>query len=407
MTTPSAHSHHRTVAPTDIAPRVKALHDELVALRRDLHAHPELSWGEVRTTRLLRERLRAAGLEPRVLAGGTGLVCDVGAGDRVVGLRADLDALPIADLKDVPYASTVPGVCHACGHDLHTAAVLGAGLVLAEYADEGLLPGRVRLVFQPAEESARSGGLSVVEAGETAGMERVFALHCAPRLEIGTVGLRVGAITGSADQLVVRLHGPGGHTARPHLTADVVYALGKVVTDLPAALSRRVDPRAALSVVWGRIAAGRAANAIPTTGEAEGTVRCLDASAWQGAPELVEQLVREIVAPYGVQVEVGYTRNVPPVENEATSVDLLAAAVRETEGPEALVGTEQSLGGEDFAWYLRGVPGALARLGTSPSGVPVEDRMDLHQGRFDADERAISVGARVLVAATFAAFLSV
>jgi amidohydrolase len=395
------------VAPADLAARVKAHHDELVALRRDLHAHPELSWGEVRTTRLLRERLLAAGLTPRVLAGGSGLVCDVGEGDRVVGLRADLDALPIVDLKEVPYASTVPGVCHACGHDVHTTAVLGAGLVLAQLADEAALPGRVRLIFQPAEESARSGALAVVEAGETADLERIFALHCAPREEVGKVGLRVGAITGSADQLLVRLSGPGGHTARPHLTADVVYALGKVITDLPAALSRRVDPRAALSVVWGRIAAGRVANAIPTTAEAEGTVRCLDAGAWAEAPQLVERLVHEIVAPYGVQAEVGYTRNVPPVENEAVSVELLAQAVRETEGEDALVGTEQSLGGEDFAWYLRGVPGALARLGTTPPEVPAEERMDLHQGRFDADERAISVGARVLVAATYAAFLSV
>ncbi len=406
MTVPSVDP-QRPAAPSDLAARVKVHHDELVAIRRDLHAHPELSWGEVRTTRVLRERLVAAGLAPRVLDGGTGLVCDIGAGERVVGLRADLDALPIVDLKDVPYASTVPGVCHACGHDVHTTAVLGAGLVLAQLAEEGALPGRVRLIFQPAEESARSGALALVEAGETADLARIFALHCAPREEVGKVGLRVGPITGSADQLLVRLSGPGGHTARPHLTADVVYALGKVVTELPAALSRRVDPRAALSVVWGRVAAGRAANAIPTSGEAEGTVRCLDAGAWHDAPLLVERLVREIVAPYGVQAEVGYTRNVPPVENEAGSVDLLARAVRETEGEGALVGTEQSLGGEDFAWYLGSVPGALARLGTAPPEVPLEDRMDLHQGRFDVDERAISVGARVLVAATYGAFLSV
>jgi amidohydrolase len=380
------------MVPADVAARVKAHHDELVALRRDLHAHPELSWGEVRTTRLVRERLQAAGLRPRVLPGGVGLVCDVGEGDRVVGLRADLDALPIVDAKQVPYASTVPGVCHACGHDVHTTAVLGAGLVLAGLAADGQLPGRVRLLFQPAEESARSGALAVVEAGEVAGLERIFALHCDPRTEVGRVGLRVGAITGSADQVLVRLEGPGGHTARPHLTADLVYALGKVVTELPAALSRRVDPRASLSLVWGRVAAGRAANAIPTVGEAEGTVRTLHTGAWLDAPALVEQLVREVVA---------------PVENEATSVGVLAAAVRETEGPDALAETEQSLGGEDFAWYLRTVPGALARLGVSAPDVPESDRMDLHQGLFDADERAISVGARVLVGAAYVALLSV
>ena len=187
---------------------------------------------------------------------------------------------------------------------------------------------------------------------------------------MGQVGLRSGAITGSADQLLVRLTGPGGHTARPHLTADLVFALGKVVTELPAALSRRVDPRAALSLVWGRVGAGRAANAIPTTGEVEGTVRCLDSGAWNGAPELVRSLVADLVAPYGVQAEVTYTRNVPPVDNEPTSVEILTAAVQETEGPDAVVGTEQSLGGEDFAWYLPSVPGALARLGVSPPEVP-------------------------------------
>jgi amidohydrolase len=385
--------------PEDLAARTKAYADELVALRRDLHAHPELSWAEVRTTRLLRERLIEAGLSPRVLPGGTGLTCDIGTGERAVGLRADIDALPIVDGKDVDYASTVPGVCHACGHDVHAAAVLGAGLVLADLDREGALPGRVRLVFQPAEESSRSGALAVIDAGGIDGLSRIFALHCDPRTTVGQVGLRAGAITGSADHLLVRLSGPGGHTARPHLTADLVYALGRLVTELPAALSRRVDPRASLSLVWGRVAAGRVANAIPQAGEAEGTVRCLDTAAWQDSPVLVEELVQALVAPYGVRAEVTYTRNVPPVDNEPGSVDLLAAAVRAVEGPDALVGTEQSLGGEDFAWYLGRVPGALARLGVCPPGVPEHERLDLHQGLFDADERSITVGSRVLVAA--------
>lgn len=383
---------------------MKGYADELIAFRRDLHAHPELSWAEVRTTRLLRERLVAAGLEPQVLPGGTGLTCDVGTGERVVGLRADIDALPIVDGKDVDYASTVPGVCHACGHDVHATIVLGAGLVLADLARDGSLPGRVRLILQPAEESSRSGARAVLEAGGATDLERIFALHCDPRTTVGQVGLRPGAITGSADHIHVRLAGPGGHTARPHLTADLVYALGRLITELPGALSRRVDPRASLSVVWGRVAAGRAANAIPQTGEVEGTVRCLDSAAWHQSPALVGELVPAIVAPYGVQAQVTYTRNVPPVDNEPTSVDLLAAAVRAVEGPDALAGTEQSLGGEDFAWYLRSVPGALARLGVCPPGVPEVERRDLHQGLFDADERAISVGVRVLVAGAILSF---
>lgn len=390
--------------PEDLATRVKAYADELVAFRRDLHTHPELSWAEVRTTGALVGRLRAAGLDPQVLPAGTGLTCDVGTGTRVVGLRADIDALPIVDGKTVAYASSVPGVCHACGHDVHATMVLGAGLVLADLAREGVLPGRVRLVMQPAEESSRSGARAVVEAGRASGLERIFALHCDPRTTVGRVGLRPGPITGSADHLLVRLTGPGGHTARPHLTADLVYALGRVITELPGVLSRRVDPRASLSVVWGRVSAGRAANAIPQAGEVEGTVRCLDASAWRDSPAVVEELVLAILAPYGVQAQVTYTRNVPPVDNEQVSVDLLAAAVRATEGPDALVGTEQSLGGEDFAWYLRDVPGALARLGVCPPGVADADRLDLHQGLFDVDERAISVGVRVLVAAAILSF---
>ena len=171
-----------------LTPMVKSYADELVALRRDIHAHPELSWQEERTTGLVRDRLLAAGLQPRVLPTGTGLICDVGEGDRVVALRADIDALPLVDRKDVPYASTVPGVCHACGHDLHTAAVLGAGLVLADLAREGQLPGRVRLLFQPAEESPRSGARAIVDSGGVEGVERIFALHCDPERRWGRSG---------------------------------------------------------------------------------------------------------------------------------------------------------------------------------------------------------------------------
>jgi amidohydrolase len=389
--------------PADLAALVKGCTDDLVAVRRDLHAHPELSWAEVRTTRVLHQRLVAAGLEPTVLPDGTGLVCDVGEGPRIVALRADIDALPVVDGKDVPYASTVPGVCHACGHDVHAVVVLGAGLVLADLAQQGELPGRVRLIFQPAEESSRSGARAVIEAGATRDVERIFALHCDPRTNVGQVGLRSGPITGSADQLLVRLTGRGGHTARPHLTEDVIHALGAVITGLPSALSRRVDPRASLSVVWGRVAAGRAANAIPEAGEVEGTLRCLHPDAWQAAPELVEALVRELAAPYGVQAELTYTRNVPPVNNDEGSVALLAAAVEATEGSEAIAGTEQSLGGEDFAWYLAdGIPGALARLGVRKPGQT--EASDLHQGRVDADERAIPIGVRVLVAAALLSF---
>ena len=394
--------------PSDLPQLVKAYDDELVALRRDVHAHPELGRGEVRTTRVLRERLEAAGLAPRVLPAGTGLVCDVGEGKRAVGLRADIDALPIEDVKDVPYRSRHEGVCHACGHDVHLTTVLGAGLVFADLQREGRLHGRVRLVFQPAEELTPGGALDTIGAHGVDGLERIFALHCDPRTEVGKVGVRTGAITAAADELIVRLQGPGGHTARPHATADLVYALGKVVSELPAALSRRADPHAGLSVVWGRVRAGSVSNAIPRTGEVAGTLRCLDQDTWQRSPELVAELVEAIAAPYGVHAEVEHRRGVPPVVNDAASTRILATAARETEGSGAVVQAEQSLGGEDFAWYLDRMPGTLARLGVAPpagDGDPLAVRPvgDLHQGGFDVDERAIGVGVRVLTAAALLA----
>ena len=275
--------------------------DELIEFRRDLHAHPELANAEHRTTRRVALRLAAAGLRPVILPKGTGLTVDIGTLDEqdaytdrpVVALRADLDALPMADEKDVPYRSTVPDACHACGHDVHTTVLLGTGLYLAAQAAAGLLPGRVRLVFQPAEEAA-SGALDVLAAGGIASVGRIFALHCDPRLDAGQLGVRSGPITAACDRIQVRVAGPGGHTARPHLTVDLVYALGKIITEVPAALSRRVDPRSSLSLVWGRVSAGTVANAIPDAGIVEGTVRCLDDEAWHRAPDLLKDLIDSV-----------------------------------------------------------------------------------------------------------------
>jgi amidohydrolase len=370
---------------------------ELVALRRDLHRHPELGRQEHRTTGLLMDRLRAAGLAPEVLEAGTGLVCEIGSGDGpVVGLRADIDALPLQDEKEVPYRSGTDGVCHACGHDVHTAVVLGAGLALAE-AD---LPVRVRLLFQPAEELMPGGALDVLAQGGAKGLAAIYALHCDPSLEAGLVGLKAGAITAAADAVEVRLTGPGGHTSRPHNTVDLVHALATVATGLPDALSRLVDPRAGLALVWGHVSAGVARNAIPHEGVLRGTLRVLDKGAWEKAPAMVEELVARLAAPFGARAEVSYARGVPPVVNDPAATEVLTRATRAALGPYAAVPTQQSLGGEDFGWYLDHVPGAMARLGVRTPG---QDRSyDLHQGSFDVDEAAIGAGVRVLVAAVLA-----
>ncbi len=370
--------------------------DELIHLRRDLHAHPELAREERRTTALLAQRLTEAGLEPTLLPGGTGLWCDIGTGDTAVALRADIDALPIDDQKASPYRSTVPGVCHACGHDIHAAVVLGAGLALAQIHQLRPLPGRVRLIFEPAEEANPGGALDVIAAGAMTNVSQIFALHCDPRLDVGQVGLRTGHITGSSDHLHVHLSSAGGHTARPHLTGDLVYALAKVVTDVPALLSRRVDPRAGLSLVWGHVSAGESANVIPQRGLAMGTVRTLDTQAWDEAEKVVTEAVLSLGAPYGVHVEVDYLRGVPPVVNDSESVETLRRAASEVLGAGRVCEVEQSLGGEDFAWFLEHAPGALARLGVrTPGSTQVGD---LHRGDFDADEGAIDVGVRLLTA---------
>ena len=309
-------------------------------------------------------------------------------------------AMLAAAAKQVPYRSTVPNVCHACGHDVHTAITLGAGLFLARHASAGRLRGRVRLIFQPAEE-VPGGALDVLAAGGIASADRIFALHCDPRLDVGKLGTRVGPITAACDKITVRVTGPGGHTARPHLTADLVYALGKIVTELPAALSRRVDPRSSLSLVWGRVSAGTAANAIPDDGIAEGTVRCLDDEAWHEAPDLLKALIESVASAYGVIADLDYQRNVPPTVNEPTSTAMLAAAAKQVLGADAVVSTPQSMGGEDFAWYLESIPGSLARLGTRRPG-SAED-IDIHQAAFDVDERAIGIGVRVMAAVALTA----
>jgi amidohydrolase len=376
---------------------------ELTGFRRDLHAHPETGNNEHRTTRHVALRLAAAGLRPAILPKGTGLIVDIGPSSptrAVVALRADLDALPMMDEKAVPYRSTVPNVCHACGHDVHTTVLVGTGLFLAEQAEAGLLPGRVRLIFQPAEELG-SGALDVIAAGGLDGVARIFALHCDPRLDAGKLGVRSGAITAACDKITVRVTGPGGHTARPHLTADLVFALGKILTELPAGLSRRVDPRSSLSLVWGQVSAGKAPNAIPDEGVAAGTVRCLDEDAWRSAPEIVRGLVDSVAAAYGVHAELDYDRNVPPTINDKVCADTLTVAGTGVLGIDGVVSTPQSLGGEDFAWYLEKVPGALARLGTRVPGT--ETSCDLHQPSFDADERSIGVGVRVLSATALTA----
>lgn len=374
------------------------LNDRLVSIRRDIHAHPEIGHAEHRTTRLIMDTLVTAGLKPRMLDIGTGALCDIvpdgaDAGD-LVGLRADIDALPVREANDVPYASIFPGLCHACGHDVHTAIVLGTGLILAQLHELGLLDRGVRLIFQPAEETSPGGALDAIDGGALDGVSEVYALHCDPRTQVGRVALKTGAITSAVDAVLIKLTSAGGHTSRPHLTGDLVGALGALATTMPLLLTRRVDPRSGVSLVWGRIAAGGVANAIPGSGEIEGTLRALNVQGWREAQQILTSLATQVVAPYGVGIHVSITAGTPPAVNHAVGVERFATAVKDILGRNAIAPTEQSLGGEDFSWMLQQVPGALARLGVRPVGA--SSAPDIHQPTFNVDESCIAVGVKVL-----------
>lgn len=387
-------------AATDISPvlqQAAELDEELIAFRRHLHTHPELSWMEHGTSQLLADRLTKEGLTVRRTAP-TGLVCDIGPssavpGRRRIGLRGDIDALPIQETTDLPFASMSPGISHSCGHDLHATAVLGAGLVLARLAERDELPIGVRLIFQPSEESRPSGAKHLVEAGVVEGVEQLYALHCAPRLQRGMIGSRIGPMTAATDTISVTISSSGGHTSRPHLTGDVVYALGHLITQLPAVLGRRLDARAAVNLTWGSVNAGQAPNAIPSSGTLSGTLRSLDVPTWKRAQALVPKLIDELSAPFAVEAECDYHRGMPPVDNDERCVRTIDAASKQVLGNDSIVLAERSLGGEDFAWYLAEVPGAMIRLGTRSPGASAQD---LHQGDLQVDEQALGIAVRVL-----------
>ncbi|MGZ5370085.1 MAG: amidohydrolase [Aeromicrobium sp.] len=382
--------------PQSLNDAIDVIIPDLIELRRELHAFPELSWVEDHTTDVVAAWMDKSGI-PYERFEGTGLMAEIGPSEGpLVALRADLDALPIEETSQDPWRSTMPGIAHACGHDVHVSSLIGAAVALCQVHAVTPLPVRVRLIFQPAEEVMPGGALKVLAAGALKGVSRIFALHCDPSLDVGQVGIREGAITGASDRIHVTLSGRGGHTSRPHLTEDLTFALGTLLTQLPAVLSRRFDPRAGASMVWGYVRSGNASNVIPATGELGGTLRMLDAAAWHEAEHLVRGLISDIVEPYGVSVEVNYTRGVPPVVNDFAVTETLRKAVTAAIGPGAVATTAQSLGGEDFAWYVEWIPGVMGRLGTRTPGGPT---YDLHQGNLRIDERAIAVGAKVLASA--------
>ncbi len=362
----------------EILPRV-------IELRQSIHRHPELAHEEYQTTERVATLLREAGLSPRTRTPRTGLTVEVGSGEKLIGFRADLDALPIQEPEGLPFRSQVAGVMHACGHDVHTAVAVGLTLALSRLEP---LAGRIRVIFQPAEETFPGGGQELVREGAADGLESIIAFHVDPSLEAGKVGLRSGPITGSADRFYISLEGPGGHTARPHKTVDLIYAAGKVITELPALLNRLTDSRMPMTIVFGKVAGGSADNVIPTSVELSGTCRTLDRTLWEEIPALIDRLAQEIVAPTGAKVLVHYQRGIPPVVNDEKVVARCRQAIATAMGLESVVVAPTSMGAEDFACFTEVVPGSLIRLGAKPPGRDV----DLHSASFTANETALESG---------------
>jgi len=364
----------------------------VVEVRRAIHQHPELSGEEYRTSDLIAGILRERGLTPRVRTPKPGMIVDVGSTGRLVCFRSDLDALPIQEPPGLAFVSQRPGLMHACGHDAHTA--IGLGLALAMHRLE--LDGRYRFLFQPAEETFPGGAFELMREGAVEGVEAILAFHVDPSLDTGRVGLKTGAITSSADRFYITLEGPGGHTARPHATVDIIHAAGQVITQLPVMVDRMVDARSPLALVFGKIHGGTADNVIPTSVDLSGTVRAADRQLWESIPSLIERLIHQIVEPFGAKALVHYQRGLPPVVNDARIIQRMEHTVSGLFGDEAVATTYLSMGAEDYSRYLEEVPGALVRLGCRAEGGATTD---LHASNFSLDEACLEVGLKAGIAA--------
>ena len=377
----------------ELKARVATALPELVALRRHLHAHPELSGNEHQTAALVAGELRSLGWRVREGVGRTGVLAELGPPQGpLVALRVDMDALPVEERTGLPYASVHQGLMHACGHDIHTSVGLGVARILAPLADQ--LTARVRLLFQPAEETAQ-GAAWMLADGAMQGVEALFGVHVFPSLEAGTIGVRSGSLTAAAGELEVEVLGEGGHGARPHQSTDAIWIAARVVSGLQEAISRRLDALHPVVVSFGRIEGGKAFNVIADHVRLLGTVRCLDLELHAKLPGWIEETVQAICAGYGGEARVRYRCISPPVHNDPELTQLVAAAATELLGPQRVHWLEQpSLGAEDFAELQRDTPATMFRLGVAgPQGCT-----PLHSNSFAPDEACLAAGVEVLSA---------
>jgi amidohydrolase len=374
-----------------LADQVAEMAGDLVAWRRDFHRHPEVAFEERRTAGVVRAFLERVGIEVRP-CGEPGLrgVLKGGRPGPTVALRADMDALPLAEENDHGFASEVPGAMHACGHDGHMAILMGAARWLAARRDE--LEGSVVFLFQPSEERPPGGAMGMVRDGALEGVDRVFGLHLWQPLPTGLVGVCPGPMLAQSDNFEVVVAGRGGHASQPHMLADPVLAAAQLVVAAQSIVSRAVDPLDAAVVSFSTIHGGQAHNIIPDEVRLTGTVRTYEAGAQQVIKRRLRDVAEAISAGAGATARLTYEDGYPPVVNDPGVTERVAAAARRELGDDRVQRIRPVMGGEDFAYYLREVPGAFVFLGMG-DGCPYPH----HNARFDLDERALPLGVRLMV----------
>ncbi|TVP83164.1 MAG: amidohydrolase [Alkalicoccus sp.] len=382
----------------DIQHMTEEIKEEMIAIRRHLHKHPELSMQEFQTTDLIMKTLAETDIELRKMEGGTGVVGVLrGSGDGpTLGLRADIDALPIIEKSGLDFTSEIDGRMHACGHDIHTSIMLGAALVLNRCREQ--LNGTIKFIFQPAEETMQ-GALSVIKQGiltEEPAVDKIVCLHTWPLIESGTVGVRYGPIMAAADTFVITVDGSGGHAAHPHKGIDPIPAAAQIITNLQTIVSRRLSPLESAVLTIGRINGGNADNIMAKNVTISGTVRSLDPELHQRIRDDIREISEFTAKASKTTAEVHFNPGCPAVINNTELVDTFTEAVKETMGEDSFVYLEEpSLGGEDFAFYLEEVEGMLFRVGTQVPGKEATTR-SLHNPGIIFDEKAIPTGIQAM-----------
>jgi amidohydrolase len=374
--------------------RANAIEQQLINWRREFHMHPELGFQETHTPARVAEVVRSLGYRVRAGVGRTGVVAERGEGQPVVAIRADMDALPLQEINEVPYASQVPGVMHACGHDAHTAIALGVATLLAREP----FPGTLRFLFQPAEEVADDEGISgaprMIEDGAMEEVETVLALHVAPSIPQGDIVLGAGPSSAGVDTFYAAIIGQGGHGARPHEVVDPIHIAGHVILALHSIVSRRLQPSAPAVVSIGSIHGGQADNVIPEQVDLAGTIRFMDPQVQQQIHAEIEgalSVARALGGDYTLRIEIGY----PPMFNDAGMVELLRQVATDLLGAEHIQPPQPHMGAEDFGFFSALAPGAMFALGCRIEG----DERQIHSPRFDIDERCLPIGAALLAEA--------